>query len=229
MLGRPGLMAGDERVLMAAFEDANEPLSRSSARRIFTEEKSSAEPIFRHLGATQVDSLDTSAYEGATIVHDLNEPLLDQLRGRYSAVIDGGTLEHVFDFPTALRSALEAVGVGGHYIAFTPTKHQCGHGFYQLGPELYYRALAAEQGYRVRCMLMRGYNTGARWYEVTDPAVVKRRVMALSRWPVDLYLLAERTQEKEVLATVPQQSDYATRWTQPRQLPRFVRADSERA
>lgn len=216
MLGRQGLVAGDERTLMAAFEDANEPLSRASARRIFTEEKSYAEPLFRHLGATRVDSLDASAYEGATLVHDLNEPLPDQLCGRYSAVIDGGTLEHVFDFPTALRSALEAVRVGGHYIAFTPTNNQCGHAFYQLSPELYYRALSAEHGYRVRCMLMRGYNAGARWYQVADPAVVRHRVMALSRWPVDLYVLAERTEEEEVLATVPQQSDYAATWTQPR-------------
>ena len=34
-----------------------------------------AEPVFKALGATQVHSLDFSAYEGASFVHDLNKPI----------------------------------------------------------------------------------------------------------------------------------------------------------
>ncbi|MCA1572803.1 MAG: hypothetical protein LC798_21415 [Chloroflexi bacterium] len=42
-------------------------------------------------------------------------------------VLDGGTLEHVFDYPTALRGALDAVRLGGHFIAVTPANGWCGH------------------------------------------------------------------------------------------------------
>jgi hypothetical protein len=50
-----------------------------------------AEETFRALGASEVDSLDASEYEGATIVHDLNDPLPQELTGRYTLVFDGGT------------------------------------------------------------------------------------------------------------------------------------------
>src|SRR5438874_458332 len=68
-----------------------------------------AEPLFHVLGAKQVDALDASNFEGATFVQDLNLPLRDGLRERFDVVYDGGTLEHVFNFPVALRSCMEMV------------------------------------------------------------------------------------------------------------------------
>ena len=106
--------------------------------------------------------------------------------------------------------------VGGHFLAMTPANNYFGHGFYQLSPELYFRVLAADNGYRVRCVLMRGFNSGARWYRVADPAVVGHRTLALSAWPVTLYVLATRVTERDVLASFPQQSDYITNWAAPR-------------
>ena len=78
--------------------------------------------------------MDASDYEGCSIVHDLNNPLPEHLVGRYSLVLDSGTLEHVFDFPTALRNSLAAVRTGGHFVTIAPGNNQFGHGFYQFGP-----------------------------------------------------------------------------------------------
>jgi hypothetical protein len=210
-LGRQGIWA-DERVLSAAYVDVGNHIDIREARRLFEAGKGYAEPFLHVLGAERVDSLDASDWEGSTIVHDLNQPFPDEMKGRYSTVIDGGTLEHVFNFPTALRSALEAVSVGGHYIAFTPANNWFGHGFYQLSPELYYRVLSAENGYRLRCLLMRSLSSPSRWYQVFDPAVVGHRTSRLGVFPVELYVLAERTADKQVLAAFPQQSDYAAAW-----------------
>jgi hypothetical protein len=41
-----------------------------------------AEPLFAALGAKQVSSVDASDYEGATFIHDFNEPLPSELRNR---------------------------------------------------------------------------------------------------------------------------------------------------
>ena len=212
MLGRQ-FMLPDERALTLGFADAGQRLEPGEAHRIFEADDGWSEPLFRHLGAKRIDSVDASSYEGATIVHDLNTPLPDELRGRYSAVVDGGTLEHVFNFPIALRSALEAVSVGGHYLACTPANNHFGHGFYQLSPELYYRVLTVENGYRVRCMLMSGYHSGARWFQVADPAVTGHRTLAFSTYPVVLYVLGVRVGEEKVLGSFPQQSDYVVRWS----------------
>jgi hypothetical protein len=63
-------------------------------------------------------------------------------------------------------------------------------------------------------VMRRGFNWRASWYQVADPAVVRHRVITLSAWPLDLYVLAERTAEKEILTVPPQQSDYVARWEQ---------------
>src|SRR5436190_3947788 len=53
-------------------------------------------------GASRVDSIDNSAFERATFIHDFNRPIAPELRGRYDTVFDGGSLEHIFNLPQAL-------------------------------------------------------------------------------------------------------------------------------
>src|SRR5262245_17809792 len=65
-----------------------------------------ADDLFRLLGAEEVVSLDASGYEGATVVHDLNEPIPEALAGQFDFVFDAGTLEHIFDFPRAVRNEM---------------------------------------------------------------------------------------------------------------------------
>ena len=47
--------------------------------------------IFRALGIASVKALDTSPYEGAEIVHNLNEPIPDSLREHADFIVDGST------------------------------------------------------------------------------------------------------------------------------------------
>src|SRR5215216_2627648 len=54
-----------------------------------------AETFLNALGADTVDSLDASGFEGATMVHDMNQPVPEPLKSRFDAVCDGGTIEHV--------------------------------------------------------------------------------------------------------------------------------------
>src|ERR1043166_8529263 len=60
-----------------------------------------SEPLFEILGANRVESMDYSNYENASIIHDLNLPLPQDIHSTFSCVVDGGTIEHVFNFPTA--------------------------------------------------------------------------------------------------------------------------------
>ena len=52
--------------------------------------------------------MDASAFEGANFVHDLNNPIPEELHCKYDAVVDGGTLEHVFNVPVAFANPSEA-------------------------------------------------------------------------------------------------------------------------
>ena len=49
-----------------------------------------AEPLLEAIGFSEIRSLDASGYEGATLVHDLNQPLPAALGGTTSFVYDGG-------------------------------------------------------------------------------------------------------------------------------------------
>src|SRR3989442_8736117 len=107
------------------------------------------EPYLRALGATDVRALDLSPVEGADIVHDLGRPVPGELEQRFDLVLDGGSLEHVFDVRQALANYMRMVRVGGRLVIQTVANNHCGHGFYQFSPELFFRALSEVNGYRV--------------------------------------------------------------------------------
>lgn len=85
-----------------------------------------AESLLKSLGAVVTDSMDASDYEGATVIQDLNLPISDLLRSKYTLVIDGGSLEHVFNFPVAIKNCMSLIKKDGYYIGITPTNNFLG-------------------------------------------------------------------------------------------------------
>jgi SAM-dependent methyltransferase len=193
------------------------------------------------VGVKRLDALDASDYEGATVLHDLNRPLPPALAQRFDAVIDGGTLEHIFDVPAALRAYMGMLRVGGSLFLSTPANNLCGHGFYQLSPELMHRVFVPERGFRVEHVaLVEAVYPGIelrparRAVAVVDPDAVAERVTLTGRRPVMLLVQAEKLEHHDdPFADTPQQSDYAARWREGRahelrsarrRVPRRVRA-----
>lgn len=168
------------------------------------------------LGAVTVESVDNSDYEGATILHDLNSPEPPSgCAGRFTAVVDGGTLEHVFNVPNALASMMQMCRVGGHVILMNPMDGQAGHGLYQFSPELFLRSLDATQGFTIRRCLVKTLGIGGRWYDMPDPSAVGHRVEPRFRSGAYGYVLAERVADVNPLFRVPpQQGDYAAAWAE---------------
>lgn len=169
----------------------------------------SCQNLFSSLGARVIDAIDASSYEGANMIHDMNNPLAIPREQRWSCVFDGGSLEHIFNFPQAIKNCLEATAVGGHFISITPWSGWSGHGFYQFCPELFYRILSEENGFQVERMLFR---KGKRWYHALDPKLLGHRLELQSHAPRLLYISARRVSEEVVFASNPQQSDYASAW-----------------
>gem|GEM_PF-2240506 len=71
-----------------------------------------ADDVLLAMGGTEVVSMDFSAYEGATLLHDLNDPIGEELRESFDLVFEGGTLEHVFEFPVAIASCMRLLRQG---------------------------------------------------------------------------------------------------------------------
>jgi SAM-dependent methyltransferase len=169
-----------------------------------------ADDLLLAMGAEVVDSMDASGYEEASLTHDLNQVIPEELNERFDLVFDGGTLEHVFDFPTAIRNCMRMLRPGGRFVSVTIPNNWCGHGFYQFSPELFFRVFSEENGFSVQEMYVAELDGTT--FAVKDPAAVRGRVELCNTRPVYLLVHARRESVREIFARPPQQSDYVVEW-----------------
>ena len=186
-------------------------LSDDDAQRILTGSDGFADGLYRWLGAETVDSFDFSDYEGATKLWDMNGSVPREFQENYDFVFDGGTLEHVFNYPKALREALTLPRVGGMFLSGTPANSYLGHGFYQLGPDLPFSVLSEGNGYRLEDALLVEMRHNSRFFEILPPNKRAGRALASTTWPTQMFFSGVRT------GSVPEnltafQPDYESAW-----------------
>jgi hypothetical protein len=153
--------------------------------------------LLRLLGAREVEALDYSDYEGATLVHDLNYRVPDAWTNRYDLVLESGSLEHVFNFPIPMVSCMRLVKTGGHLIMHATANNWCGHGFYQFSPELFYRVLSPENGFTIERLIVDEEFLDSQWYEVPDPAIIGKRTELINSLPTMILILTRKTAHVE--------------------------------
>lgn len=164
--------------------------------------------MMAELGAPEVVSIDASPYEHASLIADMNEPVPVELVNRFSILIDGGTLEHIFNFPRAVENVAKMVEVGGHFLSINGANNFTGHGFYQFSPELFFRVFSPENGFAVESMILTECNDDGIWYEVTDPAIARERVQLINNARTYLMMRARKVADVPLFRKTPQQSDY---------------------
>jgi SAM-dependent methyltransferase len=178
------------------------------------------EAFFPHfLDAKDISAIDNSEYQKASLMYDMNDALPEELHGKYDAVIDSGTLEHIFNFPTAIKNCMSLIKQGGSFFAFTPANNHCGHGFYQFSPELFFRTLTKANGFKIERIVVVQHSfpgielsRGRKYFEVRDPAELRKRVGLSGCKPAMLLIQATRVELKPLFEKWPQQSDYVERW-----------------
>ena len=95
-----------------------------------------SETLMDKLGFGAMETMDFSDYEGATVIHDLNQLPPDTLSDQFDLIFDGGTIEHVFNVPNALECVFRMLKPGGRFISANGLNGWYGHGMYQFNPEL---------------------------------------------------------------------------------------------
>lgn len=166
--------------------------------------------LVEHFGATAVDSVDVSGYEGATIVHDMNATLPGQLQHGYDTIVDAGCLEHIFNVPQALRNCSLMGRAGAQILHVLPANNFCGHGFWQFSPELFFSLYCPRNGYEGTEVFLAAVPDSSRWFQVKSPSE-GQRVNIESSSPVYLLVrtvLGGATFSHEAV----QQSDYLHEW-----------------
>ena len=61
-----------------------------------------------------------------------------ELVGRYGTIVDGGTMEHVFDIRQGMKNTADMLRPGGRAVHISPANNYVNHGFVQLSPALYH-------------------------------------------------------------------------------------------
>ena len=226
-LGHQHMNVGPKTLLRLLHAEGIKPDPATTQKLLASTPEQRSGPFFQALGCETLDVLDMSGYEGANLLWDMNQPVPEDWKAKYDVVLDGGTLEHVFNFPVAIKNVMEMVRAGGHLILMTPCNNYCGHGFYQFSPELLYRILSAENGFHTKDMQLLEITAGTdaflglrypfrlsrKPHTVTDPEQIRERVELINNYPACLLVTAQRNQTIEPLRQPPQQSDYQPQWT----------------
>jgi hypothetical protein len=126
----------------------------------------SDEYLFQRLGFDVVDSLDKSSFEGANVIHDMN-CLLDRgfkNIGSYDLIIDGGTIEHIFHTPNALKNIFDLLVVDGRVIHLSPV-NMINHGYYNFATFFFEEYYAANEFLINECGVIKipDENNNDRW------------------------------------------------------------------
>lgn len=172
-----------------------------------------ADELFQVLGAKTIDAIDASGYEGASIIADMNAVIPDRYWGQFTFVFDGGSLEHIFNFPISVSNLMRITALGGHILSIGPANNFLSHGFYQFSPDLFYRVFSASTGFDVRAMFLLEASLRGRWYLVSDPVAHDQRLLAQRVTQTNfletfLMTLAVKQASRDLTNLVVQQSDY---------------------
>lgn len=203
MLGRQNLYM-NKRQIQKMLKDYEDVLQNHDIQDWFCEK------LFLSLGAKEIDSMDASEFERATVIHDLNQAVPSEWEETYTCIVDGGTTEHVYDFPQAMRNIMKMLKVGGYYIGLIPSNNCSGHGFYQFSPMLYLQLFCESNHFELKKLyIWRGGETHL--WELDNLDSRRIRIEVNGRRPSEVYVVAKKT------APLPdeivlQQRDYIVRW-----------------
>ncbi|MEM9716998.1 MAG: hypothetical protein AAF826_10830 [Pseudomonadota bacterium] len=124
-------------------------LKRPNEKTDIFQEDGFCETYLNTIGFPPMESMDFSALENAGYIHDLGQPVPDELKSKFDLVYDGGTTEHIFDIACAFRNVDEMLRDGGFFLSCVGGDGWFGHGFYQIGPDIPWRYWVASLGYRM--------------------------------------------------------------------------------
>ncbi len=177
----------------------------------------SDDSLLAMLGFSSSQRIDHSDYEQAEVQFDLNSSTTPaELTQQYDAIIDSGTIEHVFDLPNALRHCLRMLKPNGRMIHLTPTSNCVNHGFYSISPTLYddfYRANGCTVETLYLCRMPQRFERQP--WQVYDCSHSDRNWLPLGRLDGSIYFTYCVARKASTLTSLvnPQQAFYESTWS----------------
>jgi hypothetical protein len=99
--------------------------------------------VFRMLGYDTVDTIDFSDAESPDILHNLSDPVPEDLHEKYDLVFDIGVVEHVCDIFQALCNCMTMVKPGGTVVHIVPLHGWHNMTYFNFQPMFFHEVYAA--------------------------------------------------------------------------------------
>lgn len=181
-----------------------------------------AENLLNRLGAKTVTSFDNFERDEPTYLVDLNEPIKSGHLQSFSFILDGGSLEHIFNVPQAFKNVMSMVDIGGHFLGIWPADRHMGHGYFQFSPDLMFGIFNERNGFRmidvilyedpelVDPRLLPDGKPASLWHRqpMLTPDGEPMRSPFMSNLPVYMIVLAQRVSDVPIFAQYPQDAIY---------------------
>lgn|GEM_PF-2437460 len=171
-----------------------------------------AEGVFEDMYGAKLLSLDGFAHENPDIVWDLNQQIPEEMKEQYSCIIDGGTMEHVFNVPQLVKNCFSMLKEGGLYISMVPTNNFNGHGLYQFSPDFFYSVFSRANGMEIKDVFIVKFSAKNKVWKInSSPAASGERVQFDVNTQTEIYVIAKKigNTPEEITA---QQTDYEEGW-----------------
>lgn len=174
------------------------------------EKNTNVQTIFKLLGADEVLIADISEYENPDLLINFNNPVSKDLSEKFDLIFDCGTLEHIFDVPTALSSLTSMLKTNGNIYLAAPSSNSIDHGLYSFSPGLFFDYFLSNGFENVGCYLYEGspifYKKTGRLYKYHG---IGNEIPILSALAVETIALFKKS-KKLAETSKPIQSIYQT-------------------
>ena len=165
------------------------------------------EPVLQSLGASNVSSVDYSPYECPTLVADLGKP--QNLGQEFDTIIDGGTLEHVFDIACSFRNVFRLLAPGGRVVHVLPVNNLNGHGFWQFSSDLLYSIYSERNGFAETEVYYFSSLRMGKWHLMPRP-MAGEKIEIASVEPIQLLAVSRKVSDVSEISV--SQPFYETTW-----------------
>lgn len=167
-------------------------LDKNIIKQLLNKEYSGfCENLLSDIGFENIDSIDNSSYEGATILHNMNKPIPENLKNKYDFVLDLGTTEHIFNIPQVCENIIDLLNIDGIYVCFIPNNNCSGHGIYQFSPEFFLSTYTKKYGMEILELYISKVNdVMENWINVNNYGNNNFRNMAKFSGNEEVYIMA---------------------------------------
>ena len=155
------LTLGKQEIILDSFDKTRLNLTNNS----YINDQYIDQLLINNFNAKSVKSIDNSKFDGADIIMDRNKPI-ENINEKFDTIIDFGTSEHIFNVTQNLKNISQLCKIGGTILHSLPANNNCGHGFWQFSPVLFFSLYSEVNGFSETEIFVFNTHNKYEWWKV---------------------------------------------------------------